>query len=594
MCIASEPRPLMEQVYHELSREVDAVVAIAPTSYGKTASSPWMWKQGLEDGVAGGLIHVAPLRSLIRRAYEDFFRPCGARLQAHGIEPEIKSPYFLAPLVVSTLDSFLWNLYRIPVAEALKVVQGKSMGHYYPALAAILSSLIVFDEAHMYLWEEGAGHAALETSLAATAALAKAGVPVIIETATLRSKALEVLATRLGGRATLSVKVLKAPARANACPYIDRLHDDLGHRRVKVAEVVDPVWEDEKLVSWKTVIAEDWNSVINLIADDASTGPVLVITNMVSEALYLYAMLRERVGRIVLLHGRLSEDDRREGEKYVKTVERKGGVIVSTQVAEAGVDVNSLAVYTAVAPLENLAQRAGRACRRDEVLEACSIGEGGRIVIVANASLGPYSRAEASKTLKAVRSVVEGGKLIDWRATCNHGSYVSYATLLSITSTGGRPDLLFTDLLEDYLRGDAQPWVLLEQLDRRGLCNLARGSAMVEVEAGKSVVTASLEWVLEQADHVLEMGKEGPALVVEDMEGNRYVIEARRLWRVWLRSRRFSKGRECMQLLGGLLRDIENAIGSTSIALYRFIAREDAYVEGLGLLTNRERKVIEA
>lgn len=580
----------MERVYSEISEDnVDLVVAIAPTSYGKTAASPWIWKRARSDSVAGGLIHVAPLRSLVWKAYMGFFKPCGGRLQAYGVEASLKSPYFLSSLVITTLDSFFWNLYRVPVAEAVKVIKGVSMGHYYPALAAVLSSIVVFDEAHMYLWEEGSrGNRSfsIEASLATMAALASTGVPVIVETATLSLSALGMLAWKLRGLgAAMSVKALKTPSKSGSCKYINRLSGELGQQGVRTEGVVDKEWEDERLVKWKTSVRRSWSDALREVTDYASTGPVLVIANTVSEAVSLYYKLQDKVSRILLIHGRLSSKDRNGAENRIKEIESKGGVIVATQVIEAGIDVNSMAVYTAAAPLENLAQRAGRSCRRGKILEKCK-REGGHVVIIADAKPGPYIDIDVESSVKLLKEELNRGREIDWRATCDHDGFISYASLIAEKTGTAKVDFVLLDILVRYLRSDAQPWVLLDYLDEKGVCGLARNSLMAEVDVGNSTVVVSLDWLLRNAQRVLEMRENGPVLVAESVNGSVVETVASSLWSAW-------KAKDgdisCTRLLRSLLRDIENVTSGAIVASYKFKGRHDAYVEGQGLLLPEER-----
>jgi CRISPR-associated endonuclease/helicase Cas3 len=554
-----------------------------------------MWARAREEGLAGGLVHVAPLRSLVRRAYEDVFKPCGGRLQMHGAGEDVKSPYLLSSLVVSTLDSFLWNLYRIPVAEALKIQRGASMGHYYPALLAIFTSLVVFDEGHMYLWEEPSqgdpGSTGASAALAAIAGLAWAGVPVMVETATAQPEMIaEVrrIAERVGGRA--SIKALKAPRGSASCPYLDKLKEKAGTLDV----VEDPDWESSHLVPWRTYIGDSWASVLDDIVSDASAGPVLVVANTVKEAVDLYRELEGRVSRITLIHGRLSNDDRSRAEDELRAIEDRGGVVVATQVAEAGIDANAMAVYTAVAPLESLVQRAGRACRRGGILGYCQ-RRGGKVVIVAGGSRGPYPRESVEEALHLVSRSVQGRpNSLDWRAPCNHGPATGYGSLVALQCKGPQAAAragLIGDLLESYLQSDARPWALLKLMENADLCGLARDSVMVEVDVGGSTVPASLQWVLSNADKLLEFSGGYPILVVEWGRGGwKRTAEgvASRLWNAWNALGR-NKGRdECRRLLEALAWDALDVLKSqrveSTVYSAKLKARDDAYKPGLGLL----------
>ncbi|NPA96602.1 MAG: DEAD/DEAH box helicase, partial [Crenarchaeota archaeon] len=196
-------RPVMEETYRDLS-EGRIPIVVAPTGYGKTRASPEIYERAKSEGMAGGLVHVAPLRSLVHRIYEDTFKEYGGAYQMHvppkqgdeAISPHDKSPYFLRDLVVTTLDSFTLNMYRLPILESLKIESGLSLGHYYPVYTSVLSSVVVFDEAHLYLGEEAQDQGVtVETLEALVRFLAAAGTSLIVETATMKPSTLRSIAS---------------------------------------------------------------------------------------------------------------------------------------------------------------------------------------------------------------------------------------------------------------------------------------------------------------------------------------------------------------------------------------------------------------
>ncbi|MEZ0346148.1 MAG: DEAD/DEAH box helicase family protein, partial [Infirmifilum sp.] len=86
------------------------VAIFAPTSYGKTVASPYILKELERRGLASRLIHVVPTRALLREVFkEKFARAAGelgysAAYQSMDSLPDaLKSPYFLADIVVTTL-----------------------------------------------------------------------------------------------------------------------------------------------------------------------------------------------------------------------------------------------------------------------------------------------------------------------------------------------------------------------------------------------------------------------------------------------------------------------------------------------------------
>jgi CRISPR-associated endonuclease/helicase Cas3 len=96
-----------------------------------------------------------------------------------------------------------------------------------------------------------------------------------------------------------------------------------------------------------------------------SIGPVLTLAmvNTVGRAIELYKDLRARVPEadVLLVHSRFRPDDRAQVVRRLGTeAPPSGRIVVSTQVIEAGIDLDAGALVTELAPWASLAQRAGR------------------------------------------------------------------------------------------------------------------------------------------------------------------------------------------------------------------------------------------
>ncbi len=590
-------RPLMEEAYRILA-DGGVPIVVAPTGYGKTMASPEIYERASRDGLASGLIHVAPLRSLVRKVYNDVFRDRGGGYQMHdpGGEGEGKSPYFLRSLVVTTLDSYLWNLYRIPVAEAAKIEDRVSMGHYYPISTGILTSINVFDEAHMYVDETLAPGASIIAVKTAIETLAGLNAWMIIETATLRPTTLARIAKGISdsvGKWGRRVYVVALPCQARMLSKSRELADSAG-----MVVVEDDEWVDGSKLDWMTSITSSWDPALEEAIRLSRDGPVLVVTNTVASAIGIYKKLAGKGvdgDNLILVHGRLSSRDRSIAEEKLGAM--KHGIIVATQVAEAGVDVNSIAVITEAAPVENLIQRAGRACRRGESLDYCR-SEGARIIVV---DTGDYSVYPEEETIRALTLVASHAR-IDWRIPCGRPGYTGYATLVheaDTLSSGGIGNngisMLTTtmdELLKAYLRQDGMPWALLEILDSYGACSLYRETAMIPVIVGQDeYVTVSLDWILSNASKLLARNPDGvPLIEVKAISGEGRAIhvrvEALNLWRRWHQSG--SGGIKCSGLLEGLRRDLQEAAkrlnSKPALLQWSFIAAPGAYIKRLGLI----------
>lgn len=116
---------------------------------------------------------------------------------------------------------------------------------------------------------------------------------------------------------------------------------------------------------------EDLASRIMTEARGNRSRMVLVFLNRVSRAKALYERLRGRAGdqgpEVLLIHGRFRPVDRRTIEQRLReAVQPCGRIVVTTQVLEAGVDLDADALFTEVCPWPALVQRLGRLNRKGE------------------------------------------------------------------------------------------------------------------------------------------------------------------------------------------------------------------------------------
>lgn len=117
-----------------------------------------------------------------------------------------------------------------------------------------------------------------------------------------------------------------------------------------------------------------------IVADYRSDKSVLVCCNQVARAQDVYRALRDRVERIMLLHGRFNGKDRNTKEQTLEQAvgvgnrPRQSYVIVATQVVEVSLNIDLDTLYTDPAPLEALLQRFGRVNRgRGEGAPLCPV-----------------------------------------------------------------------------------------------------------------------------------------------------------------------------------------------------------------------------
>lgn len=129
------------------------------------------------------------------------------------------------------------------------------------------------------------------------------------------------------------------------------------------------------------------------IADEASAEEqALVVANTTAHAQRLHALITDRVGDRTALHlsARMYNGHRAEVLDEIRHLlkSKKPVILVSTQLIEAGVDIDFPVVFRALAPADSIVQSAGR-CNREGDLGV----RGGRVVVFHTAdSDGPKGR----------------------------------------------------------------------------------------------------------------------------------------------------------------------------------------------------------
>jgi CRISPR-associated endonuclease/helicase Cas3 len=132
----------------------------------------------------------------------------------------------------------------------------------------------------------------------------------------------------------------------------------------------------------------------------------LVVMNTVDAAQRLYRQLRVDAGNCTLLHARFRRVERAERLAAVlgEAGERGGQIVVTTQVVEAGLDLDAAVLVTEAAPWPSLIQRAGR-CNRSGLLNADA-----EIWWVSPSDPFPYERQDINATLSELGQL-EGDRL---------------------------------------------------------------------------------------------------------------------------------------------------------------------------------------
>ncbi|MEA1964248.1 MAG: CRISPR-associated helicase Cas3' [Candidatus Aerophobetes bacterium] len=348
----------------------------ASTGSGKTEAviAPFL-AQFVKDkfSIAPRLIYVLPMRVLvnsiadrIKRYAHRVSRNVSVELQ-HGESPN--DPFFIADVVVTTLDQFIYAYARV----------SNQVGHHLDIPAgAIASSLVVFDEAHMY--RDGFTFSMMRAMFEI---LDTANIPFVVMTATMPESLEESLFEKINVEE--NQKIVSAGFSLN--------------NQINIFIEKEPVYKDNEI------------NISNTLLERIKNRKTLIILNQVKRAQEIYKEIKKRLElkenrEIVLLHSRFTRKDRKEHEetslrmllhkKDGKIIIPEGtGVVISTQVLEAGIDFSAELLLTELSPADSLVQRAGRCARYEDE-------QGEMVVFPVGNEKGylPYEKNHLKKTIK--------------------------------------------------------------------------------------------------------------------------------------------------------------------------------------------------
>ena len=323
-----------------------SVLVIAPTGLGKTraALQPFAWSQGNNALLSTRLIYTLPLRALARGVKEECESLGLQSVIHHGDEPE--SEFFSERAVITTIDQYLTAFAGAPLSWA------SHLSH--AAAGAVLTSYSVFDEVHLLSPQKG-----LQLLFAMLYLRKRWGLLSCVMTATLPPSVIKFFQEFCG--------LVKIEASESDIEQRD------GWRKVylQLEGTKDGnkfVWSEKSLAEF---VGQKWNEWQSLGID----GPqkVIVFVNTVERAIRVYDELKvlfQNQGgpEVILAHSRFTKDDRRKIEDklsdfFGKNAKTDPAILVTTQVAEAGLNISAPLVITELCPMDSLIQRAGR-CQR--------------------------------------------------------------------------------------------------------------------------------------------------------------------------------------------------------------------------------------
>ncbi len=343
----SKGRPFIDHVIDRIEESWDEnklIVVEAPTGYGKSVVTATLSLYSASNGFK--LLAVYPLRSLLKDQYDNLVKLIDSRYLGRRYMHEVESPFLVRPVTLTTLDTFSLTLMGIPPEELSKVYSTfkglgtsyGSLGHFMFSWASTYLSDVVLDEIQLVADET--------KSLNFLYALIKLYLDVrgrlLFMSATIPDSLKEVLREASDGR----VEFITFSNEMD--------HEFVNSRCSKRYEI--------RLVEGRPSVGD----VIS--AHEEFGGRGIVVFNTIDEAVRFYRELKENFrrdeGEIVLLHSRFTSRDRDLLQNRIKRM--KEGIVVTTQVIEAGMDISSNFMFTDMAPANSLVQRAGRFLRHDE------------------------------------------------------------------------------------------------------------------------------------------------------------------------------------------------------------------------------------
>lgn len=423
-----------------------------PTGYGKTSVTLALLLASHKGNTIVGerVIHVLPLRSIV----QDISKRIKSDLDKIGMPPSLVaaqsmgspgSPFFAKPLVITTLDTFSLNLFKLPAVEVRKHFRFAT-SHFEVPRGFVYAGSVVFDEAHLFTLTSSAKP--LTVLLASLEQLVVAGVPIILMTATLPRAIRELLCAKLRNR--------------DADPVVH-----------SYSQGDDPKFEatfGKRHIVTSIIDEKDLIPTIRKLALEPSKK-ILVVVNEVRRAIELSQSSDIKPLSPDLIHGGLVE---LEKEKKIKDLLYGpiSKVIISTQVIEAGVDLQNITtLITDLAPMDRLVQRAGRVARRG--------GDGEVIVVIRNEDLDGNGRVYDPTLLKETKRIIcEQGSLVDWTLDAQNLVDKAYSGLNAEDMIDTPLYFTLTDIDENVTLGASDT---LEVLKKIG--SFVRDTALVKAYA---------------------------------------------------------------------------------------------------------------
>ncbi|RLB00033.1 MAG: CRISPR-associated helicase Cas3' [Deltaproteobacteria bacterium] len=337
----------------EALEKIKPVLIVAPTGLGKTRAALSPFAQGPIDILEKRLIYSLPLRALARGVMDEC-KSLGLKpVIHHGDEPE--SRFFSERVVITTVDQYFTAFAGAPLSWA------SHLSH--AAAGAVLTSYSVFDEVHLLSPQRG-----LQLLFGILRLRRRWGLLSCVMTATLPPSVIESFGEFCGLE-----RIEASPSDIEQRDGWRKVRLELmGHwtrssgRKGKKREIFE--WGDITPERLCEIVREKWDNWYELELD----GPkkVIIFVNTVDRAIQVYQKIKEAgfCSRVLLAHSRFTKRDRHRVEEDIQTYFGRNAcpneaILVTTQVAEAGLNISAPLVVTELCPMDSLIQRVGR-CQR--------------------------------------------------------------------------------------------------------------------------------------------------------------------------------------------------------------------------------------
>lgn len=395
----------------EVRKRDEAIIFVSfPTGYGKSSLSfilgELVRRELFREDILN-VLHVLPMRSIVENLLSrarDWREKLGSDIvigaQCSSPLGSFKDPIFIRNLVYTTFDSYFLNMFKITVNIR------SPFSYFELPRSMIYSSFSIFDEAHLFMDVDVKN--AYTILVTVVDSLLRAKLPVLIMTATLPISVIRNMIAKLDLPENTFRKIL--------------ILDSEDDRKGTILRIRDKEWLEEMTnVKYITKFVKD-EEVIKLVKEHVGTSSkILIVRNTVKRVYDTFVKIRDFINNVVVIHGRLRICDRM---KALNKIESESPPTLSTQVIEAGVDIDYDKLITDMAPLSQLVQRVGRIVRKPT--RSRNIGY---VYIIGDVDPVPYDKELVDKSREVLKRTLEKHGEILWRVP-NYGKENSYLKLL--------------------------------------------------------------------------------------------------------------------------------------------------------------------